>query len=142
MMNAEYYHQFYGGDIADHFVQKKQNNLTYKDFDTSQDICDIYNTQIKGKPSIDTTGIFSNSTNISFASNIERDPHFTKIETDFKKVLNSIADQLDLRSNDDSVEKFTPSSIQLRDQTTDDIAAANNEVMRALEELKNLGADS
>lgn len=142
-MNAEHYHQLYGGDIADHFTQKKQINLQSKGFeDISQDICDIYNTQIKGKPSIDTTGIYNSTSNMSIASNIERDPYFDKIDTDFRNIINNIADQFGLLSNDDSVNKFTPSSVQLRSQTDDDIASANNEVMRALEELKNLGAVS
>lgn len=140
-MNAEYYHQFYGGDIADYCFHKKQSNIRGVDFDASQDLCDIYNSQIKGKPSIDTTGIYSNSTKMSLGSNIERDPYFDKIDADLSVTLNNIAKQIGLQSNDDSVNKFTPASVQLKNQTSDDISAATCEVAKALAELKSLGVE-
>ena len=138
-MNPELMHQLYGGEISDYSRHTKNNTPIIIDNGidggVARDIENIYNTQVKGKPSIDTTGIYNNTG----MPPIERDPHFDKLNIELTKTLNAIAQQLNL-SPDNSTSSYKQKSITIRQQTDTDIADANNNVLKALEELKNLQA--
>jgi len=139
MMGPEHMHQLYGGDIVDYVGVKKSKSTSIQSHPhTDDNIGEIYNTQIKGKPHIDTTGILPTSLNISLPA-VERDPHFTKIDQQLTETLNAIAAQIGL-SCDMSSPAQTSKSITIKQQTADDINTADSEVIRALEELKRLGA--
>ncbi len=137
-MSPEHRHQIYGGDISDYIVPQKQKETQLPFLQTQDDLSNIYDRQIKGKPSIDTTGLVSSG---NILPPFERDPHFQHIENNLKDTLNIIAQQIGLSDND-GVKTLRSGSVDLKDQTTDDLTAANNNVLKALEELKNLGAAS
>lgn len=135
-MSPEHRHQIFGGDIADYIVPHKiQKTYEYSNVST-EDLSSIYERQISGKPSIDTTGLASPG---NFMPSFERDPHFQHIESSLKNTLNSIAQQIGLTDND-GTQTYQPGSINLKNQTADDLSVANNNVLKALEELKNVGA--
>lgn len=135
-MSPEHRQQIFGGEISDYIIPIKQKDSLNFYNQTSEDLSGIYDTQIKGKPSIDTSGLASTG---NILPPFERDPHFASIENDLKSTLNIIAQQIGLSDND-GVKTLQPGSISLRDQTADDLTLANNNVLKALEELKSVGA--
>jgi hypothetical protein len=135
-MSPEHKHQLYGGDISDYIINNSQKkNLSPLDIG-QDDLSNIYERQIKGKPNIDTTGIVSTG---SILPSFDRDPHFCKIEDNLSATLNVIAQQIGLNSNDGTI-PLQPATIALKDQTAADIATANDSVLKAIEELKSVGA--
>jgi hypothetical protein len=138
-MNAELKHQLYGGEISDYMGKTKPNKpLIYEDgvdSRTTTELEAIYTSQIKGKPSIDTTGIYNNTG----LPPVERDPHYDKIGAELTKTLNAIAQQLNL-SNSQKQSNIQNKSVVLKAQTDSDIAAANDNVKQALKELQELKA--
>lgn len=135
-MSPEHRQQIFGGEISDYIIPFKQQNVDSFLNKTSEDLSNIYDTQIKGKPNIDTTGLVSTG---NILPSFERDPHFTGIENNLKITLNNIAQQIGLSDNDGTV-TLQPGSLSLKNQTANDLAAANNNVLKALEELKSVGA--
>jgi hypothetical protein len=136
-MNSETKHQLYGGEISDYLIKNNTPIIIDNGIDgqTAKDLEQIYNTQVKGKPSIDTTGIYNNSG----LPPIARDPHFDKIGRDLTNTLNVISQQLGLNAEPSNINiKHKATSIQ--NQTDQDIAAANTSVLQALKELKDLNA--
>jgi hypothetical protein len=138
-MSPEHRHQFYGGDISDYIINnnnQKQAQVQLP-FDKGQDdLSNIYEKQIKGKPNIDTTGLVSTG---SILPKFDRDPHFCKIQDNLSATLNAIAQQIGLNDNDGTA-VLQPATIALKNQTAADIATANNSVLKAIEELKSAGA--
>jgi hypothetical protein len=134
-MNPETEHQLYGGEITD-YVSRKYPNHPFEDpqlVDTN--IANVYDTQVKGKPSIDTTGIIS----MNFGSiPKQRDPHFDAVDNLLKQTLNEVAKQIGLEANDQST--ISPQTVSLKDQTQQDIEHANNNVLQAIKELQDLKA--
>ncbi len=134
-MDPELMHQLYGGEIQDYIPTKgsplAENKVVHS---IDDDLQSVYETQVRGKPHIDTTGIFSANTSQSF----ERDPHFQKIETQLAQTLSQISQQLELVSADTPARR--PDTATIQPQTQGDIDAANNNVLQALEELKSLNA--
>jgi hypothetical protein len=134
-MSEEAKHQLYGGEISD-YINRKYPSQPFDDPQlTDSNIANIYDTQIKGKPSIDTTGIVS----MNFGSiPRQRDPHFDALDNLLKQTLNEVAKQIGLESNDSN---FIPqAALSLKDQTQTDIEQANNNVLQALKELQDLKA--
>jgi len=130
-MSAEHNHQLYGGDISDYMLPQKMVNRQYEDPSlTDKNISDIYSSQIQGKRPIDTTGIYRTGLT---RPEIQRDAQINKMEQLLNQTLTTIAQQLNL--NDSDTSKNTPS---LRDQTNDDINAANQRVLQAMTELNEL----
>ena len=135
-MSPEHRQQIFGGDIADYFVPHKIQNAHENINVNTDDLSSIYERQVSGKPSIDTTGLASPG---NFTPSFERDPHFQHIEDSLKVTLNNIAQQIGLTDND-GMQTYQQGTITLKDQTADDLSTANNNVLKALEELKNAGA--
>jgi len=136
-MNAEVRQQLYGGEIGDYIQQQKyipaiNNGLDGKVVD---DLASIYNSQIKGKPSINTAGIISTNG----TPPITRDPYYDKIGHELTMTLNNIARDLDLHSQSKSNTNINKAT-SLLPQTNNDIAAANDNVLKAMEELRQLKA--
>lgn len=136
-MNSETKHQLYGGEISDYLIKNNIPTVIDNGIDghAAKDLEQIYNTQVKGKPHIDTTGIFNNSGLPPLA----RDPHFDKIGSDLTNTLNAISQQLGLNA-DISTTQSKHKAITVQNQTDQDIAAANTNVLQALQELKDLNA--
>lgn len=135
-MSPEHMQQILGGEISDYILPIKQRD-SFKFLDqASEDLASVYNKQIKGKPSIDTTGIVSTG---NILPPFERDPHFASIENSLKETLNTIAQQIGLNDND-GTRTLQSGTLSLKDQTADDLTLANNNVLKALEELKSAGA--
>lgn len=128
-------HQLYGGEITD-YVESKQSLHKYEDpQQVDSNIANVYDKLVKGKPSIDTSGIVSlNFGNIPK----QRDPHFDALDNMLKETLNAVARQIGLDS--DSQHTVSPQTISLKDQTSSDIENANNNVIQALKELQDLNA--
>jgi hypothetical protein len=136
-MNSETKHQLYGGEISDYLIKNTAPVIIDNGIDgqTAKDLEQIYNNQVKGKPRIDTTGIYNNSG----LPPVTRDPHFDKIGRDLSNTLNAISQQLGLNA-DPSVVQIKHKAITVQNQTDQDIAAANTNVLQALQELKDLNA--
>lgn len=132
-MNAEHMHQLYGGEISDYSSPKLLQRQFEDPQQTNSNLAEIYDQQIKGKPSINTAGIVSANFNIPKI----RDPHFDKLDNQLRNTLNSIAKEINLQPSDMNQK---PISIGLRDQTQTDIEAANNNVLQAIKELEGLKA--
>jgi hypothetical protein len=138
-MNSELQHQLYGGEISDYLQPKNTQSQIFEggiDSDAARELEQIYSTQIKGKPSIDTTGIFSSN---RISPPFERDPHFDKLDHQLKNTLNAIAQQLNLGS-DSSSQPLKTKAVTIQQQTDNDIAQANSNVEQALKELIQLKA--
>lgn len=140
LMNPELMHQLYGGDIADYIPRNIANpsqkfNGPYA-FESDGALANVYETQIKGKPAIDTSGL-QNSVNLSHL--IVRDNQPTSLEIQLRQTLNNVADVLGLNDEPGSY-VFNPASVKLNTQTADDIAAANSNVLQALKELQAMSS--
>jgi len=136
-MNAEHMHQLYGGDIGDYLNTPKQGIKAIHSADqfsaNDNALESIYNSQVKQKGAIDTTNIYVNRPNVQ--SLIERQPD--KFERMLADTLNRVAREIGAV---DDVPVRTVPNVQPKEQSQDDIHRAQDEVSRALEELKNLGA--
>lgn len=134
-MTPEQKHQLYGGEISDYTVSRVLTERAYEKPEiTTKKLGDIYDTQIKGKQSIDTTGIYTNQ---SPASTFERDPQSVKMEQQLQQTLRTIAQQLNLNN---STEKDIKDTLSIKQQSTGDIDQANQNVLQALKELKDMHA--
>lgn len=133
-MTPEQKHQLYGGEVSDYmsqvFLQRKYEDPQH----TDSNIANIYDTQVKGKPSINTTGLISANFNIPRT----RDPHFDALDIQLRDTLNTISKQIGLQGNDSVA--TVPDSISIKNQTQADIDAANSNVLNALKELQDLKA--
>ena len=131
-MNAEYMHQFYGGEVSDHFIIQGKTAPEFVDtfFNNDQRLSDIYNSQVKP---VGQVAVTNSPTNVSMDALIERqpDPLIQQLQTTLAK----IAREHSLTSDNKTDANFTP---VIKDQTTDDIQQANDAVTKALEELKAL----
>lgn len=134
-MNAETMHQLYGGDVADYIQPTKHKTMIDRGIDNRvvDDLSSIYNSQVKGKPSINTAGIISTN----FTPPITRDPYYDKLGEELTKTLNVIARDLNLHSQSHATINKPTSLVP---QTDNDIAVANDNVQKAIEELKMLNA--
>ena len=135
-MNAEFQHQLYGGEIADYIAARKDANIinTISNTGDSKSLESIYNNSIKNKGSIDTTNLLNPS--FDFRSLIDhRDPD---------PLLQQLSDTIAKISADISLESEplvdTQAILAPKNQTQDDILHAQDNVARALAELKDLGA--
>lgn len=133
-MNAEYAHQLFGGEISDHFVIQGKLAPEFVDsfFNNNQRLDDIYTSQVKPTGQV---AVSNSPTNISMDALIERQPD--PIVNQLQDTLAKIAQEHGLTS-DSKIN--TDVTLSLRDQSNDDIRQANDAVLKALEELKSLGA--
>ena len=133
-MNAEYAHQLFGGEISDHFIIQGKLAPKFVDsfFNNNQRLDDIYTSQVKP---IGQVAVSNSPTNISMDALIERQPD--PIVNQLQDTLAKIAQEHGLTS-DSKIN--TDVTLSLRDQSNDDIRQANDAVLKALEELKSLGA--
>jgi hypothetical protein len=138
-MNPELYHQLYGGDISDYLP--KTAAAPFKNFGAPEasdnELAHIYNTQIKGKPSIDTSGL-GGIPNMS--SLIQKDNRNDPLNQLFQQTLNKVAHTIGLVDDLPDYRPLKLSTIKLNTQTDSDIAAAAANVMQALKELQELNA--
>jgi len=135
-MNSEIKHQLYGGDISDYMSPMYEQRSFEDPQHTDKNLANIYDTQIKGQPSIDTTGLTAAGTaGISIPR--QRDPHFDVLDAQLRNTLNAIAQQIGLTSDNAPSNNV---SVNIKNQTQTDIEAANNNVLQALRELKDLKA--
>lgn len=133
-MNSEHKHQLYGGEVSDYMVSQKITDRLYEDpAQTDKNIGEIYSTQVQGKKSIDTRGIFNTSMGIP---PMERDPQINQLEQLLSQTLGNIAQQLNIGDNG-QVHKVK-STLNLKNQTNDDIDAANQRVLQAMKELEDI----
>jgi len=134
-MNPETSHQLYGGELSDYLLPRKIAERAYEDPETStKNIGDIYDSQIKGKPAIDTTNIYSNK---SAPTSFERDPTSVKIEQRLQSTLQKIAHELNINNEP---QKNMNDTLGLKQQSTNDVEQANQNVLNALKELKDMKA--
>jgi hypothetical protein len=133
-MNPEIRHQLYGGEISDHLAPKLEQRDYESPEETTTHIGDIYETQIKGKQSINTTNIYNTNVILPQYVKDERDNILQKMLSD---TLAQINQQINISDNNTSNTRLLP---QIKDQTESDIQAANNNVLNALKELSNLNA--
>ena len=132
-MNAESFHQYYGGEISDYLV-KKQNFIPGDNTlqPSERALCDIYNTQVKH---VGQVAITNSPTNINLDALIEHQPDPLTIQ--LQDTLSRVAQEHGLIANKAVTDtNFKPT---LKDQSTDDIHQANDAVIKALEELRALG---
>jgi len=136
-MNAEHLHQIYGGDIADYINLPKEGIKAVRNINqliaSDNALESIYDSQVKQKGAIDTSNIYVNRPNMQ--SLIERQPD--KFEQMLADTLNRVAREIGAV---DEVPVREVPSVQPREQTQDDIRHAQNEIVRAMAELKDLGA--
>ena len=136
-MNAEHMHQHYGGDIGDYLNMPKQGLKAINNTDqfsvNDGALESIYDSQVKQKGAIDTSNIYVNRPNMQ--SLIERQPD--KFEQMLSDTLDRVAREIG--AVDDVPVREVP-SVQPKEQSPDDIHRAQDEVARALAELKSLGA--
>jgi hypothetical protein len=136
-MNAEHAHQLYGGDIGDYLNTPKQGLKAIHNTDqlnaNDSALESIYSSQVKQKGAIDTSNIYVNRPNMQ--SLIERQPD--KFEQMLADTLNRVAREIG--AVDETPVRDIP-SVQPKEQSQDDIHRAQDEVARALAELKDLGA--
>lgn len=135
MNNPEHLQQIYGGDVGDYDFHQKPIDYNATSLSPNDQVLgDIYNSQIKPKGSIDTSGIYR-STNVPLQSLIERQPD--KFEQMLSDTLTQIAKIVDITTNTGStaVPSVTP-----KEQTQADLAQAQDNVAQAMKELAALGA--
>jgi hypothetical protein len=138
-VNAEQLQQVYGGEIADYLILSKKQDISLVSDNTQlDDLSNVYETQIKGKPNIDTTGIVSLSPTSMGLPPFERDSHFKKNEQLLSQTLSDIANQLGLTG--DPAARSVATTSTLRTQSEADITAANVNVLQAMKELQDLGS--
>jgi len=134
-MNAEYMHQMYGGEISDHIkIQNKTAPDFLKSVDSSEQLTNIYNNQVKPKGAVNATSTF-----LAFNPNqlIER-PTEDSISMSFKATLNKVAAEIGLTDADGI--RYSPEyNPLLKNQSNNDIQQASDAVNKAIEELKSLG---
>jgi hypothetical protein len=123
-MNSELRHQLYGGEISDHLPS--QNNTS--SIDASIDgvnLSEIYNSRVKGRASINTTGLAAKP---GVGPVISRDPVTEKLENNlfnsFQKILNDV--------NPPKQNKPAP------DVAVSPENEAMDNIRKALEELKSI----
>lgn len=135
MNNPEHLQQIYGGEINDYYTQQKPIDYNATSLDQGDQVLgDIYQAQVKAKGSIDTTGIYR-STHVPLQALIERQPD--KFERMLSDTLSQIAKVVDITNKDNMV---TIPSVTPKEQTQNDIAQAQDNVARAMQELVQLGA--
>jgi hypothetical protein len=136
-MNAEHLHQIYGGDIADYINLPKEGLKVVQSTDIAaandNALQNLYDSQVKNKGAIDTSNIYINRPNVQ--SLIERQPD--KCDQMLRDTLDRVAREIGI--TDDEVVRSVP-SVQPKEQTQDDIHRAQDEIARAMAELKELGA--
>jgi hypothetical protein len=136
-MNAEHLHQIYGGDIADYINLPKEGIKAVQNTDqliaSDNALESIYDSQVKQKGAIDTSNIYVNRPNMQ--SLIERQPD--KFEQMLSDTLNRVAREIG--AVEEIPVREVP-SVQPKEQTQDDIRHAQDEIARAMAELKDLGA--
>jgi len=132
-MNSEHLHQFYGGEISDHFkIQGKSAPEPVEFiFNNDQKLGDIYNARVKP---IGQIAVTNTPTNMSLDALIEKQPDPLALQ--LQATLSKVAQEYGLISDDKTNVDFKPT---LRDQSSNDIQQANDAVLKALEELKSLG---
>jgi hypothetical protein len=133
-VNAEHAHQLFGGEVSDHFVIQGKLAPDFVDsfFNNDQKLGDVYNSQVKP---VGHVAVTNSPTNIRMDALIEREPD--PLVHQLQNTLTKIAQEHGLTSDSKTNADFTPS---FRDQSNDDIQQANDAVLKALEELKSLGA--
>jgi hypothetical protein len=133
-MNPEIRHQLYGGEISDYLAPKIEQRKYELPEETTTNIGDIYETQIKGKQSINTANIYNTNAVLPQYIKDERDNVLQKMLSDTLALINQ---QINITDNNTLNTKTSP---QIKDQTESDIQAANNNVLNALKELSDLNA--
>jgi hypothetical protein len=132
-MNAEHYQQLYGGEISDFIKPNKPVIENTTNFSTSN-LEGIYNNQVQPKGSLNTNGISSVGFNPS--SLIERDGQ-DELSMSLAATLNRVAQEIDLQSDNQPVPSAS-STLTLQSQTNADIQTAQDNVLKAIEELRAL----
>lgn len=132
-MNAEHLQQLYGGEISDFIKPNKPVTENTVNSNTSK-LEGIYNNQVQPKGSLNINGISSVGFNPS--SLIERDGN-DELTMSLAASLRKVAQEIGLQQDNQSV-PVTPSTLTLQSQTNADLQAAQDNVMKAIEELRAL----
>jgi uncharacterized protein (DUF2267 family) len=133
-VNAEYAHQLYGGEVSDHFMiqGKLAPDSTNTFFNNDQKLGDIYSDRVK---QVGRVAVPNSPINFNLSDTIERQPD--PLIAQLQDTLTKVAQEYGLTPDSTVNTNFKPA---LKDQSTTDIQQANDAVMKALEELKSLGA--
>jgi hypothetical protein len=120
-MNSEEQQQLFGGEIADYHKKNYKPNgpseLT-NNLESDQNIQKIYDTQVRGKRRVNTTGIIGTKSGMGpLGSTITRDPLSEKLEQSLQQSLRKII-------NPEVQPSLSPEQ------------EAMNNIKKALEELK------
>ena len=123
-MNSELRHQLYGGDISDHLPSQNNSHSIDASIDGAN-LSEIYNSRVKGRASINTTGLAAKP---GVGPVISRDPVTEKLENNlfnsFQNILNDI--------NSPKQNRPAPSAAVSPENE------AMDNIRKALEELKSI----
>jgi len=137
-MNAEHLQQIYGGEISDYlkpkFVVQSEN---VSSFDPTGDITNIYTAQVQNKGAIDTKGLIG--PNINLSALIDQRPP-DPMQQMLNQTLTQIAREHGLEGEPGVDKVKTPELVLPKDQTSNDIQQAQDNILAALAELKAMGA--
>ena len=133
-MSAEIMQQLYGGEISD-FIK---GNLPPMSKDThsnpiTSSLEGIYNNQVQPQGSINPIGVNGIGFNPRNLIEHNKDDEWTKSLT---ATLNKVAREVNLQPDADSI--TTPPSINLMPQSDSDVQIAQDNVLKAIEELRAL----
>jgi len=137
-MNAEHLQQIYGGEISDYlkpkFVVQSEN---VSSFDPTGDITNIYKSQVQNKGAIDTKGLLGSNINLSALID-QRPPD--PMQQMLNQTLSKIAQEHNFEGEPGVDKVKTPELVLPKDQTSNDIQQAQDNILAALAELKAMGA--
>ena len=132
-MNAEHFQQLYGGEISDFIKPNKPVTENTLNNNTSK-LEGIYNNQVQPKGSLNINGISS----VGFNPNslIDRDGN-DELTMSLAASLRKVAQEIGLQQDNQSV-PVASSTLTLQSQTNADLQAAQDNVLKAIEELRAL----